>query len=65
MTFERIHEVGSKRHPYSWFSANLAAVHAINETGNDPRDEKIQRLVAAVVLRILDVVGKSGSEVGE
>lgn len=58
MDFEKIHELGAKRHPKEWFTANIAAVNATNYQGADPSDKKIKALISQVVLQVLDAVKK-------
>lgn len=54
MTFERIHEIGAKRHPEYWFTANAAAARAIPP---DKMDDATKTLVSLVTLRVLDAIG--------
>lgn len=55
-TFNLIHEVGAKRHPHTWFTANHAAVAAAHATGTNPITEENKVMLSLVVLRVLDVV---------
>jgi len=55
-TTETIHEAGARRHPDSWFGANMRAVHVLLGSGLHAEDKEIQRTIALVVLRVLDFV---------
>jgi hypothetical protein len=54
--FDLAHVVGGRRHPKSWFTANLKAVGAARECGLQASDPEIKLLVSMVVLRTLDAI---------
>lgn len=61
MTTERIHELGAKRHPHLWFTANAAAARWI-ELPFRVDDPAMQRQVAHIVLRVLDATNTADHE---
>lgn len=54
LTFERIHEIGAKRHPELWFAANMQAVDAASSQGVSANKEPFKTIIPEVCLRILD-----------
>lgn len=54
ISFERIHEIGSNRHPRSWFNANRLAVENLWDSDLKVNDPEVKRVVSLVVLRVLD-----------
>lgn len=56
---ESIHDAGVKRHPSTWFTANLKASQAM--TGFGLTEKQFKEMVPLIVLRVLDAVEtKSG-----
>lgn len=53
--FERIHELGAKRHPHSWFEANRKAASSAMGEGLLP--ERDRAAISAIVLAVLDYCG--------
>jgi hypothetical protein len=56
MTFEQIHEVGAKRHPEVWLTANRVAATNLWDTKLDISDPEVKRAVSLIILRVLDAV---------
>jgi len=56
LTFEEIHEIGSRYHPVSWFNTNRVAASSLWDSGLRVDDPEVKRAVSLVVLRVLDHV---------